>query len=184
MEDLQIVGLFWNRSEQAVEEIQKKYSRYCYYIANQILGNEEDAREVVNDTYMKIWNTIPPNRPKSLKSYAGMIARQLALDAYEARTALKRSGQTSFLLDELAECIPDSRLGDLCERLSLRDALNTFVGNLPRRTRRIFVRRYWYASSVKEIAKDFGMKESTVTVLMLRTRHKLKEFLEKEGVSI
>ncbi len=180
MKDNEIVELFWARSEHAVVETQAKYGRYCLYIATQILGNATEAEEVVNDTYLKAWNTIPPNRPERLRPYLGMIARQLSLDAYEARNTQKRGGNLHLVLDELVECVPEST-GDLVERLALREALNTFIKSLPQRTRQIFLRRYWYASSVAEISNAFGMKESAVTVLMLRTRQKLRKFLEKEG---
>ncbi len=185
MEDQQIVSLYWARSQEAITQTQKKYDRYCHYIACQILGNDCDAEEVVNDAWLKAWNTIPPHRPAQLKPYVGMLARQLALDAWDAQNAQKRGGQTPLILEELAQCIPDGgSRGDMGDRLALREALNGFVRGLPQQTRRIFLRRYWYASSVREIARDFGMKESTVTVLMLRTRKKLKQYLEKEGFSV
>ncbi len=182
MEDKQIVDLYWARSEAAIVETQKKYGRYCHYIAYQILYSDEDAKEVVNDVYMKTWNTVPPHRPDPLKPYVGMISRQLALDAYEAQHTQKRGGQVPLVLDELSECIPDNANGiDVGESLALRDALNRFVRSLSDRTQNIFVRRYWYASSITEIAEEYSMKESGVTVLLLRTRKKLKDFLDKEG---
>lgn len=185
MEDRQIVDLFWERSEAAIAETEKKYGWYCHYIAYQILYSDEDAREVVNDTYLKAWNTIPPQRPDPLKPYVGMISRQLALDAYEAQHTQKRGGQVPLVLEELSECIPDHAGGaDLGERIALRDALNKFVRSLPGKTQSIFVRRYWYASSITEIAEEYSMKESSVTVLLLRTRKKLKDFLDKEGFEV
>ncbi len=183
MDDKQIIELYFARSEQAIAETQRKYGKYCRYIANRILDCAEDAEEVENDTYLRAWNTIPPNSPEELKPYVGMISRSLALDAYEKRHAGKRSGEVPLILDELAECIPD-RAPDLAESFSLRDALNKFVRSLPEQTQKIFIRRYWYASPVAQIALDFSMKESSVTVLMLRTRKKLKAFLEKEGFEL
>ncbi len=180
MEDHQIVQLFLLRSQQAIAEMEQKYGRYCQYIAQRFLQDPEDAREVVNDACLKVWNTIPPNRPESLKGYVGMITRQLALDAWDARHAQKRGTQVPLALEELAECIPDGTGEALVDRLALRDALNRFIRSLPERTGRIFIRRYFYADPVRQIARDFGMKESAVTVLMLRTRKKLKEFLQKE----
>ncbi len=183
MDDKKLVELYWARSEQALLETETRYGRYCHYIAFQILGDDADAEEVVSDTYLKAWNTIPPNRPESFRSYLGMITRQLSYDAYRCRNTQKRGGNVHLVLEELAGCIPDGA-GDLEDRLALREALNRFLRGLPIRTRRIFLRRYWYASSVAEIARDFGMKESAVTVLMLRTRQKLKLFLEKEGFTL
>lgn len=185
MEDKQIVELYWARSETAIAETEKKYGRYCHYIAYQILCDDEDAREVVNDTYLKTWNTIPPQRPDPLKPYIGMISRQLALNAYERQHAKKRGGQVPLVLDELSECIPDNNSGaDIGESVALSDALNRFTWALPRRTRNIFVRRYFYMSAVAEIAKDYQMKESNVTMHLLRTRRKLEQFLKKEGFDL
>ncbi len=185
MEDKQIVELYWARSETAISETEKKYGRYCHYIAYQILYNDEDAKEVVNDTYLKTWNTVPPQRPDPLKPYVGTISRQLALDVYKEQHAQKRGGQVLLVLDELSECIPDNDSGaDIGESVALSDALNRFMWALPGRTRNIFVRRYFYMSTVAEIAKDFSMKESNVTMHLLRTRKKLEQFLKKEGFDL
>ena len=183
MEDKQIVDLYWERSEDAIAETDKKYGRYCHYIAYQILSDNEDAEEIVNDTYLKTWNTVPPNRPDPLKGYVGMISNRLALDRYDAKTAKKRGGgQMPAVLHELSECIPDGDSGeDIGQSVALRDALNRFLRSLPQKTRTIFVRRYWYVAPIAEIAEEFGMKESSVAMLMLRTRLKLKDFLGKEG---
>ena len=183
MEDNQIIDLYWERSETAISETEKKYGRYCHYIAYQILENDEDAREIVNDTYLKTWKTIP--RPVLLKSYVGMISRQLALDCYEKKHTKKRSGQITLILNELSECIADTDSNtDMGENVALRDALNSFVWTLPEKTQKIFVRRYWYSSPIAEIAREYSMKESAVTVLLLRTRKKLKDYLHKEDINI
>lgn len=183
MEDKQIIDLYWVRSETAISETEKKYGRYCHYIAHQILYDDEDAKEIVNDTYLKTWNTIPPQCPDSLKSYVGMISRQLALNTYEGQHTQKRGGQVPLVLDELSECISTGG-ADIGESIALSDALNSFLWALSRRTRNIFVRRYFYMSPVAEIAKDFQMKESNVTMHLLRTRKKLKQFLKKEGFDL
>lgn len=182
MDDEKILDLYWARSETAISETEKKYGRYCYSIARQILGDEEDVKEVLNDTYLKMWNTIPPQRPSLLKSYAGMISRQLALNFYEKQHTQKRGGQVSLVLNELEECIPDKNSStDIVDAMALTDVLNRFLWSLPQRTRNIFIRRYWYMSSIAEIAADFSMKESNVTMHLLRTRKKLEKFLIKEG---
>ena len=181
MEDKQIVDLFWERSESAIQETEKKYGRYCYYIAYQILQSDEDAKEVVNDTYLKAWQTIPPKRPEALKPYVGMISRHLAFDIYEAQHTQKR-GQIPLVLDELAECLPGADdAWDVVSGIALRDSLNAFLRGLPLKTRNIFLRRYWYASSLADIADEYAMKESAVGMILLRTRKKLKSYLEKEG---
>ncbi len=185
MEDKQIVDLYFERSESAITETDKKYGRYCHAIAYRILKNIEDAKEIVNDTYLKTWNTIPPNRPDPLKSYVGMISRQLSLDRYEGYHAQKRGGQVSIVLDELTECIPVGNSGeDIGESVALSEALSRFLRTLPQKTRNIFVRRYFYMSSVAEIARDFSMKENNVTMYLLRTRKKLEQYLKKEGFDI
>lgn len=181
MEDKQILELYWARAEAAITETQRKYGRYCHYIASRILGSDQDAQEVVNDTFLKAWNTIPPQRPDRLKAYVGRISRQLALNRYEARHAQKRGGQVELALEELAQCVSGADQGDMADELALRQALNQFVRSLPHRTRAIFLRRYWYASDISEIARDFAMSERNVAVLLHRTRKKLREFLKKEG---
>ena len=183
MEDREIVDLYWARSETAITETDKKYGRYCHYIAYQILSDDMDAEEIVNDTYLKTWNTVPPNRPDPLKAYVGMISNQLALNRYEEKSAARRGGgKLPLVFHELDECIADDKeYAWLCESILLKDALNRFIRSLPKKTRNIFVRRYWYASSLAEIAKEYGMKESAVAMLMFRTRQKLREFLQKEG---
>lgn len=185
MDDEKILDLYWIRSETAISETEKKYGRYCYSIAYQILCNEEDVKEVLNDTYLKIWNTIPPQRPSVLKSYVGMISRQLALNFYKKQHTQKRGGQVSLVLNELEDCIPDKNGStDIIDSMALTDALNRFLLSLPQKTRNIFIRRYWYMSSIAEIAIDFSMKESNVTMHLLRTRKKLEKFLIKEGFVI
>ena len=185
VEDKQIVDLYFERSESAISETEKKYGRYCHYIAYRILESDRDAEEIVNDTYLKAWNTIPPNRPDPLKSYVGMISRQLSLDRYDEYHTQKRGGQVSFILDELSECIPDNDGGeDIGESSALKDALNRFVRSLPEKAQKIFVCRYWYSCSISEIKEKYGMKESSITVLLLRTRRKLKQFLNKEGFDV
>lgn len=183
MEDQQIIALFWMRSETAVSETQAKYGRYCHYIAYNILRNTEDAEECVNDALMKAWNAIPPGKPGRFAAFLGKITRNLALDRYEKQNAKKRGfGQAPLLLEELEECLSHTN-GDsnLTDSIALRDALTTFLWSLPAETRKIFMRRYWYMNTIKEIASDFGIRESKVKMTLFRTRNRLKEFLEKEG---
>jgi RNA polymerase sigma-70 factor (ECF subfamily) len=183
MEDKDIVDLYWAREESAIRETEKKYGRYCHYVASRILQSDEDAEEVVNDTYLRAWNSIPPSRPTQLKAYLAKIASRLSLDRYDARSAEKRGGgELPLVLEELAECVPSGEGEHLADEITLRDAVNRFLWSLPVESRRIFVRRYWYASSVAEIAREYGMKESAVGMLLLRTRAKLKHELNKEGI--
>lgn len=186
MEDSKIVELYLQRDENAIKETKIKYEKYCSYIANNILNSTLDTEECVNDTYLATWNSIPPNEPKSLRAYVGKIVRNIALNRYNANKAKKRSDSIEVVLDELNEVIGDSESDgrNLTDELTLKYALNTFVGSLKQETREIFVRRYWYLSSIKEIASDYRLKESKVKVTLLRTRELLREFLRKEGIVI
>lgn len=184
MEDSKIIELYWDRSEQAISETSHKYGRYCHYIAYTILHNDKDSEECVNDTYLRAWNSIPPKRPRKLQTFLGKITRNLSLNKWEKLSAEKRgAGQISLVLDELAECIPgEEGVEHIAEDMVIRDTINCFLDRLPTETRKIFVRRYWYMSSVREIAQEYGLSESKVTVTLFRTREKLKTVLEKEGI--
>ncbi len=184
MQDSKIVELYMARSEQAISETAKKYGRYCHYIAYSILHSDEDAAECVNDTYLRAWNAIPPARPNCLQTFLGRITRNLSLNKWEKLSAKKRgAGQMPLVLEEMAECIPaEGMADDTVESMAIQDSMNRFLAGLPAETRKIFVRRYWYMSSVKEIAEEYGFSESKVTVMLFRTRAKLKAALEKDGV--
>ena len=186
MEDNEIIALYMDRSEAAISETERKYGKYCRYIAYGILHDDEEAEECVNDTYLRVWNAIPPHCPNCLRTFIGKITRGLALNKREKLSAKKRGeGQTALALDELGECIPDAHSADnAAEDIVIRDTLNRFLENLPTESRKIFVRRYWYLSSIKEIADEFGLGESKVTVTLFRLRAKLKAELEKEGIVI
>ena len=186
MQDKQIVELYWSRNEAAITESQKKYGRYCRYIAYQILHDEEDAKEIENDTYLAAWNTIPPQKPDPLKPYLGTLCRRGALDRYDQKQAEKRGGgHLPIPLEELAECIPADDSGeDIVELIALRDAMNAFLSRLRRRERNVFVRRYFYMSAIAEIADEYFMTQSGVKMMLSRLRQKLKAHLEKEGIDV
>ena len=185
MEDNRIVELYWDRSETAIAETQKKYGKYCHYIAYNILKSESDAEECVNDTYLRAWEAIPPQRPTLLKSFIGRICRNLALDRYDRERALKRRGNTELVYEEMGECLPSGGDGrEMSDEIALRNAINGFLESLPQQTRVIFVRRYWYLSPISHIAGDMGLSESNVKVTLMRTRKKFKAYLEKEEISI
>lgn len=181
--DQQIMDLYWARSENAISETSKKYGRYCYYIAYNILHNNEDSEECVNDTYLKAWDNMPPKRPDKLSTFLGKITRNLSLHKYEKYTAQKRgAGQVPLALEELTECIPSSdNTAHVADDLMLAELLNQFLGNLSADTRKIFVQRYWYLMPIHEIASNCRISESKVKVTLFRTRNKLKVLLEKEG---
>ena len=186
MQDEQIIELYWARSENAISETADKYGKYCYYIAYNILHNNEDSEECVNDTYWKAWGVMPPQRPQRLSAFLGKITRNLALHRYEKDTAKKRGGgQMALALEELSECISGGNsVEQAMEERLLSEALNCFLAELSPEVRRIFMRRYWYLSEIKEIAADYRISESKVKVALYRTRKRLKQFLEKEGIML
>ena len=185
MDDAEIVKLFYERSEDALREVRGKYEKFCRYISMRILNNPEEADECVNETYLRAWNSIPPSKPSSLSAFLGKITRNLSLDVYNKKRAAKRGGgEPEAVLEELAECIPSENERDIVEDIALRDALNAFLKTLPADTRKIFMRRYWYMSEIREIAHDYNFSESKVKMTLARTREKLRQFLEKEGIDI
>lgn len=185
MEDTQIIELYFQRSERAISETDTKYGAYCNTIAFNILQNSEDSEECQNDTYLKLWNTIPPTRPNCFKSFIGKIARNLAINMYDKRKAQKRGrGSVELALDELEECIPDTSNSIESEDKLVIETLNTFLKSLPEKHSRYFIRRYFYMDSTSDIAKRFNVNESSVRVSLMRTRDKLKIFFEKEEICL
>lgn len=183
MEDNEILDLYWARSENAISETENKYGRYCHYIAFNILHSYEDSEECVNDTCLKAWEVIPPQRPNRLSTFLGKITRNLALDRYKYNNRGKRGGsQLPLALDELATCVSSSDQTEaIIDEMVLTDCLNRFLAALPAEKRKLFLRRYWHFSSIKDIAADFSISEGKVKMSLLRTRNELKQFLEKEG---
>lgn len=186
MQDERIIRLYFQRSEDAVKETEKKYGRYCHRIAFNILHSDTDSEECVNDTYLRAWNSIPPTRPAKLSAFLGRITRHLALNRYEKSAAKKRGGgNVAAVLDELSECIPDASASqDITQEFIITETLNRFLADLPEQSRIVFVRRYWYLSPIKEIAHDYAMGESKVKMILLRTRNELKQLLEEEGIIV
>jgi RNA polymerase sigma-70 factor (ECF subfamily) len=179
-----IVDLFWERSEAAIAETEKKYGKYCHTIAHRILHSEEDAAECVNDTYLAAWNAMPPHKPEKLSTFLGKLTRNLALNRYFHNHAEKRFAPTELILHEVEEILPDPSSDETADEIALKDAINGFLASLPQQTRIIFVRRYWYMSEVKEIAGDLGLTVGNVKVILHRTRKQFKEYLEKEGINV
>ena len=184
MDDNAIIELYWERSENAITETAKKYSGYCRYISHNILHNHEDAEECVNDTFLRTWRAIPPQRPDCLAAFLGKITRNLSLNRYRENTAAKRGlGQTGLVLSELEECLPAaSDVEQTIDEIVLAQALNTFLTIQPKTNRMIFVRRYWYLSTIREIAEQYHMSESKVKSMLFRTRNELRKYFEKEGL--
>ena len=184
MEDSAIVDLYWQRSDQAISETERKYGRYCHSIAMNICANKEDAEECVNDTWLRAWNLMPDKRPSVLSTFLGYITRNLALDRYKAKSTKKRGGgEMSLALNELEECIASP--GDpvrAVEEKELETAIDEFINNLPNLERRMFIARYWFLISVGDISKRLGCSPSKTKTTLYRTRNKLRSFLQKEGL--
>ncbi len=186
MDDAAIVDLYWARDSRAIGETQTKYGPFLGAIAMNLLNVREDAEECVSDTYLAAWNAIPPERPGLLRAFLGRIVRNLSLDRLRRSRAKKRGGGTpDAIFEELEELLPDSRTpeGEVERRELLRD-IEDFLRAQTERTRNIFLRRYWYADSVTAIASRYGLRENAVSAQLLRTRGKLRSFLEERGHTI
>lgn len=186
MTDSEIVKLFWRRSEKALDLTRRKYGAYCRAISFNILHNAEDAEECVNDGLLNVWNSIPPNNPQNLRTYLGKLVRNVSINRFEHYSAQKRAGtQTEIALSELEGCLPDTSTVCHClESEAITECINSFLKAQPKPKRIAFVRRYWYLSSIKEIAEELSMSESKVTSTLHRMRKELKKQLEKEGVDL
>ena len=185
MNDIEIIDLYWARNENAIAETDKKYGKYCYCIAQNILANEQDSEECVNDTYLRVWDTVPPKRPNKLKAFLAAIVRNLSLDLYRSRKReVQVISESEKVFSELAGVMPKQNLDAVADEIAFAEILNCFLASLSEESRKIFMRRYFYFDSVKKIALDFGISESKVKVTMFRVREELREFLEKEGVYI
>ena len=183
MEDSKIVDLYWNRDQEAIAQTADKYGKYCTAIAKNILGNEEDAKECVNDTYLQAWNAMPDMRPAVLSTFLGKITRNLAFNRYKHHHAKKRGGsEIPLVLDELSDCISGTNTVEQeANYLELVRAIDKFLDALSPKKRKLFVCRYWYADSIAKIARQQGMKETAVSMTLSRIRNDLKEYLEKGG---
>ncbi len=185
MTDTEIINLFFERSEQAIEELDKKHGSAVASVARNILGNAQDTEECVNDTYLGAWNAIPPHRPSPLRTFVCKIARNLAAKKYHANTAVKRNSQYDLALEELAECIPDrSTVEDTVAAKELAETINRILDTLSYEDKFVFMRRYWYADSLSEIAAMAGMSYQSAAVRLHRVKGKLKKELLKEGVPV
>lgn len=183
MDDELIVQLYWDRSENAISETDKKYGAYCHSIAYSILQSKEDAEESVNDTYMDAWNSIPPHRPAMLATFLGKIARRISIDRWRNLNRIKRGGgEITVALEELDQCVAGSHdVEKEIEKQELTLAINRFLDTLSISDRRVFLARYWYMDSIQEIASQFHFSQSKVMSKLFRLRNKLRRQLEKEG---
>lgn len=186
MDDAAIVELYWQRDESAIGQTRARYGAYCHAISMRILNDGRDADECVNDTYLGAWNAMPPHRPANLKTFVGKIARNLSLKRWRSRSAAKRGGDVVALsLDELEECVASCGSAEEgLEAAELARMLNAFLDGLPIDDRRVFLCRYWHFDSVGDIARRLGFGTSKVKMSLSRTRGKLADYLEQEGVNL
>lgn len=184
MDDLKIIALYFERNEQAIKETDAKYGKLCHRIAYNILNNQEDSEECVNDTYVGVWNAIPPTRPYNFTSFICKITRNLSLKRLEFRKREKRSPDVLLSLDELAAVLPDERYAPGVSDEDVGRLISKFLRSQKEEARNIFLRRYYYFDSIREIAKRYSFTESKVKNMLFYTRSKLKDYLIKEGVEI
>ena len=185
MEDIQIIDMYWDRDEGAIRETDSKYGGFCHRLAMNILHSFQDSEECVSDTYGRCWDTMPPQRPMSLRAYLGAILRNLSISRYRAEHAQKRFGGAEVLLSELSDCVPGpENVQRTVEAEELGRLISDWLEGLAKEERVLFVRRYWNGDSVKMLAGEMGLRPNAVTKRLLRLRENLRRTLEREGISV
>lgn len=184
MEDGQIIDLYFSRDEEAIRQTEAAYGGKLYNLSYRILWNREDAEESVSDTYMKAWDTIPPQRPVHFFAYIAKICRNLALKRVDWKNAQKRSAEIVALTQEMEGCIPDASQDARIEARELGRLLDAFLRTLTPENQMVFLRRYWYADTVAQIAARYGIGQSAVQMRLSRTKGKLAAYLAKEGIQV
>ncbi len=184
MQDCEIIELYFARDERAIAATSEKYGTYCTKIAINILNDIFESEECVNDTYMRVWNAIPPTKPNIFRAFLAKITRNIALDRLSSKNSKKRGSRFFESLDELEECVGNADIADSLESDEITKILNKFLYSERELVRRIFIRRYFYLDSVKTIAKMHGIGEGRVKTILFRAREKLAELLSKEGIFI
>ena len=184
MEDSEIIALYWDRNETAIDHTNKKYGRYLAKIAYNILADREDSQESVNDTYLAAWNSMPPHKPNVLSSYLGKLTRRISIDLLRKKTSQKRSpGEYVLSLQELEGCISGGNTTEEsvdCQILA--EAITSYLRSISEEARNVFIGRYYYLDPVKEIANYTRISESKAKILLHRTRQGLWAYLQKEGL--
>ena len=180
MEDLQIIDLLFRRSEVAITVLQQQFGGLCRSIISNILPDSRDVEECTSDTYLRVWNSIPPQHPTRLDSYVARIARNVALDRYDYNTASMRHTALTLAYEELAPYLPSHT--QETDNADFRSFINRFLRGLPKATRMMFIRRYWYGESLAQIAKAFECSEEKVKSTLFRTRNKMRQTMMKEDI--
>ena len=181
MEDSEILALLFARSEQAIAALSNKFGRQLHLLAGNILPTVQDTEEAVNDTFLAVWNTVPPHKPDPIAPYILRICKNISVSRLRAITAQKRSAY-EIALDELAETIGRNTLEQIADARTLGGTIDSFLSSLSKTDRFIFLRRYWYGDRVKDIARQVGLKENAVSVRLNRLRCSLKDVLIKGGL--
>ena len=184
MEDKQIIDLFFARNEDAIQHTADTYGNRLFVLADNIVRNDQDAEESVSDTYLKAWDTIPPQKPNHFFAYLAKICRHFALGKLDWKNAAKRKAEVVSLTQEMELCIPDDRRNAELEGKELGRILSAFLRTLTPENRMVFVRRYWYVDTVADIASRYGISESAVMTRLSRTREKLRAYLKEEGIKV
>lgn len=183
-DDLRIIELYFERDEQAIKETDSKYGKLCHSIAYNILNNREDSEECVNDTYVGVWNAIPPTRPNNFMAFICKIARNLSLKRLEFTKREKRSADIIISFEELVAVLPDERYAPNISDEDIGKVISEFLRNQKEDAKNVFIRKYYFFDSISEIAKRYSFTESKVKNMLFYTRNKLKDYLIKEGVEI
>ena len=184
MDDSKIIELFFARNEDAIKHTDDTYGRRLFRLADNIVHNDQDAEESVNDTYMKAWDTIPPQRPEHFFAYIAKICRNFALKRIDWQKAKKRNAEVVTLTQEMENCIPDTYRDREADARELGRILDAFLRTLTPENQMVFLRRYWYVDTIAEIAVRYGISESAVQMRLNRTRSKLAMYLAKEGIKV
>lgn len=185
MEDEKIIDLFFERSEQAIQELDIKYGQFCHKLSYNIVNSRQDAEECVNDAYLGAWNTIPPARPNPLLTYVCKIVRNISLKIYYRTAAAKRNSTYTIAMEEIEACTADPKTVECeIEAKELARIIESFLDTMTKENRVIFMRRYWFADSCRDIAGFVGLTEKNITVRLTRIRQKLMGYLTERGVYV
>ena len=184
MDDLQIIELYFARDEHAIKETDRKYGKMCFRVAKNLLFNNEDSEECVNDTYLTVWNKIPPTRPNNFLAFICKITRNLSLKRLEVSNAMKRSAGTIISMSELEKALPDQCIAPDVEDEELGKLISAFLWSEKALDRNVFLRKYWFFDSISDIAERYSMNENSVKSMLFRSRNRLREFLKKEGIEV
>ena len=182
MDDIQIIELYFARDERAINETDIKYGKLCFKVANNILGSQEDSEECVNDTYLSVWNTIPPTRPMNFTAFICKITRNLSLKKLERSTAVKRMPKEIVSLDDIEDTLPDYGFSPEVSDEEIGRLISVFLRKQSEDARNVFIRKYWFFDSISDIAERYSFSENKVKSMLFHTRTKLREYLKKEGI--